>query len=43
MTKDFDKTCDDVFYFDKVGVNAWHMYNRSKKILLVAGRDFVIN
>ena len=43
MTKDFDKTCDDAFYFDKVGVNAVHTYQRSKKILLVAGRDFVMD
>ena len=34
-----EKTC----FIEKVGVNGYHLYSRSKKVMMVAGRDFVLD
>ena len=38
----WDHTCDASFYIQKEGVNGYVAYNRSKRVMIVEGRDFVV-
>ena len=41
--KQWDANCDDIHFMGKVGVGAYSMYNRSRKIFVVAGREFLLD
>ena len=44
MAGNIDPNIDCKYNFKKIGVNMYHLYNRSKKVMgIVAGRDFVFN
>jgi hypothetical protein len=39
----WDVNCDDIKMLSKQGVGAYYIYNRTKKVFVVAGRDFVMD
>ena len=43
MRKEWDPHCDNIHFMAKVGVNAFHCYNRSKRVLIVDGREFLLD
>jgi len=43
MIKEIDKYCDECFVIDRVGVNASHVYHRSKRYWIASARDYVID
>lgn len=43
MRKEWDSFSDEHFFTKKYGANLYGVYSRSKQILVVSGRDFVLN
>ena len=41
--KQWDANTDDIYFMGKIGAGAYHMYNRSRKIFVVAGREFLMD
>lgn len=41
--KDWDVNLDTINFMSKEGAGAYTIYNRTKKIMVVAGRDFVLD
>ena len=39
----WDETAAEAFLCSKQGVNAYELYNRSKRVMIVEGRDFVMD
>ena len=40
---EWDANCAEIFWIEKMGVAAYTMYNRSKKVMVVSGRDFIMD
>lgn len=43
VTGGWDETAEETFFASKQGVNAYELYNRSKRVMIVEGRDFVMD
>ena len=43
MTSDWDSGKDETKFVKKFGVNSYGMYTRTKAVMVVSGRDFVLN
>ena len=43
MRKNWDNNVEDMHFIEKVGVGAYHVYNKVKKVLIVESRDFVMD
>lgn len=41
--KQWDANCDAIYFMGKQGVGAYSMYNRSKRIMVVAEREFILD
>ena len=39
----WDKHCDAIYFMSKEGAGAYTLYNRTKKVFVVAGRDFLFD
>ena len=40
---EWDETAEEGYLISKQGVNAYELYNRSKRVMIVEGRDFVMD
>jgi precorrin-6x reductase len=43
MRKEWDPNSDDIHFISKIGVNAYTCYNLSKRVFIVAGREFILD
>ena len=39
---EYDESCQECYHLSKEGVNAYRIYSQSKKVMIVKGRDFVL-
>ena len=40
---EWDKNADEIYFMKKVGIGAYHMYSRTKKIYVVAPREYLLD
>ena len=43
VRKEWDADCDMLKYVRKVGAGSYTVVNRTRKVMVVAGRDFVVD
>ena len=41
--REWDANCEEIYFMGKVGVGAYNMYMRSKKVFVVAEREFLLD